>query len=279
EAIESGGSFDNALAQASGWLRADERLMLRAFARQGRLPDAFRRLAARREQMASAQAKTLGLLAYPLFVVHVALVLLPVASRVQELFAGSELALGVLLVEVARNLFLVWGVLLLLWVGLRTRAEPLVAAGRYLPLFGKWLKASAVARLADALGLLAETGFPIDKGWSLAGQLSGDRRLRGGAEAMARVAAQGGLPGPQLARHPEFPSQFRTFYVNGERTGTLDTQMQWVARQQREEADRALTQAILVYAGLFFGVIVLFVARGILAAYGGYLENLTDLME
>ncbi len=274
--LAAGASVTQVIEGLRGWLLEEEVLLLNISAQQGRLAEAFERLATRREAAATAQGRLLGMLAYPLFLVHAVLIFGPVSRLVfeQPPPAWPEVVLSAIL-----GIAVLWAILgTLAWL-LARRSPSVMAIGRWIPLYGGWLKAAALARLADTLSLLVETGYGVRHGWAIAGRLAAFPPLTRACRAVAEAAESGLPPGAQLANFPIFPPAFRQCYLTGERTGDLDAQLRWYARQAADQAQRALLMALGVTAALVFGLVAIKIVLTILQTYGSYLDQITDMLK
>ncbi len=274
--IERGGSADGALNAAAKWLPLADRLFLSAAASAGRMPRTLRILSLRHEQLGSAKLRALLACLYPLAVLHLGLLLLPIVRMIdwEKGFMWSPTAY---VRGLALTLLPLWATIIALRL-LARRQNPVIARlTRMLPVVGNYLRAQALADFSFGLGNFLEAGVPINQAWAAAGLISRSPDLKSAADAMGAVIARGEPPGPRLANWKCFPPDFVALYRTGEASGQLEQNLLRLAAQNQEQAQRALTLATMVYPGLMFLVVAAGVAYFVISIYGGYLKMLTDL--
>jgi type IV pilus assembly protein PilC len=282
--VERGQSLSDAMAKHP---RAFNRLyiaMIRAGEVGGVLDETLNRVADILEANLSLRSKIRSAMAYPA-VVLMLIVLVTTAMIVfvvpvfEDLYAdlgeGASLPLPTqLLVALSALLRSMWFVVIavaalgvwgfrrwiateggrLTWDRLRLR----------LPVFGKLVHKTALARFSRTMAVLSRTGVPILQAIDIVGETSGNRVV---SSALGRVRAavrEGEGLATQLARHDVFPPMVVQMLAVGEETGALDAMLNKVAdyyEREVEDSVAALTSLIepllIVVMGVSVGAILI----------------------
>lgn len=274
--VEAGGTVDAAFAAAARWLPTAERYVLAAAAQAGRLPHTLRALSQRHAEFAAAKLKLLLACLYPLAVLHLGLVLLPVMSMI-DWETGLHWDTLRYLRALVFSLGPLWAVMVALVMLARRQNPALGRVARALPLVGGYLRARAVSDFAFALANFLDAGIPIDRAWASAGATSTLPALRDAADAIGAVIARGQAPGSMLAASPCFPPDFVALYRTGETSGQLEQNLFRLAAQYQERASRLLLLVSLVYPALIFLAVAVAVAINVIRIYAGYLQMIEKL--
>ncbi len=274
--VNSGGAVMTALraAAAEGRRLADgladsgdrvtpvEVALVAAGERGGQVVHELRRLADRMDVAVAARRRLYAALAYPVLVLHVAL-LLPTIPLV-----GMSQGMGAWLRTVVLGLLVIWGVPFL--------AVSFYAAFRDDPGWSRWfcripaagraIHTSAVARFAWTFASLHDAGILHDEAVAMSGRAAGLGWMRQELEqAPARLAAGEPMPAV-LATVRSLPADVRDFISTGDATGTLTESMTRAGTLYDELAGRAATAAavaggavtyilaVLAVVGMAFGV-------------------------
>jgi type II secretory pathway component PulF len=274
--IEAGGSVDDALRSAEAWLPLADLLALSAAAGAGRMPHTLHNLSARHAQIGSAKMRTMLACAYPLLVLHVGLLLLPV-MRMIDWEKGFHWNAVAYLRGAAAGLLPLWAVIITLGIMMRRQSPLLGRIARMMPALGSYVRAQALADLSFTLANLLEAGVPIGQAWAVAGLITPSPKLKAAAESMEAVIARGAPPGAQLAAWDCFPPAFVALYQTGESTGQLETNLHRLTAQHQDAANRALTIVTLIYPSLMFLAVAGTVAYYVITIYAGYFKMLGNL--
>lgn len=276
--IEAGGSADDALRAAGRWLPPADQLTLSAAADVGRMPALLRNLAARHAQLGAAKLRILLACLYPLGVLHLGLVLLPV-MRMIDWDKGFEWNTGAYFRMLGVTLLPLWGAIILVaWLA-RRRSRGLRRVAAALPALHGYLRAQALGDLSFALGNFLEAGVSIGDAWAIAGLVTPSPQLKPAAEAISGAVARGEQPGRRLATWPCFPPDFVAAYCTGETTGQLDVTLLRLSGQYQDVANRSLALATMIYPALMFLVVAGAVATSVFMLYAGYLKMVMKLAQ
>lgn len=233
--IQAGATLTEAFRASKIPLLPLERAVLEAAEQSGRLVASLRLLAEEARQRATLSRQVWSGLAYPLFLLHFAALVLPLPEWVRSGDVGAYAArvLGVLVPFHGA----VWG---LLWWSRRERQSSGTAAGEAvldaIPLLGSGRRALGLSRLAGGLKLLIEAGVSVPEAWRLAARACGSARVCRAVEDWWPRWQQGETPAESLGRSPWIPSLFADQYATGELSGRLDEVLGRLQGYYAEEA-------------------------------------------
>jgi type II secretory pathway component PulF len=254
QAIAQGYTLHESLSQISGWLPAFDLALLNAAEQSGRLDVSFRLLADYYGEKARMLRQMLADLAYPAFLFHFAIFILPFA----QFFASGNWIryLG----QTLGILFPLYGLALLgiyaaqgrhgeVWRGaMETGLGPV-------PVLGQARRFLALSRLSAALEALLSAGVSIVEAWELAAAASGSPALRKVVLGWKPRVQAGETPAEVVGDSGFFPHLFVQQYATGELTGKLDETLRRMHQYYQEEGTqrlRAFTQWTpkLIYLGV-----------------------------
>jgi type II secretory pathway component PulF len=233
-------------------------------------------LSERHAELRAAKLKLILACAYPLGVLHLGLLLLPLVRLIDWEKGFQWSAIGYAR-GVAMGIVPLWGAALVLWILARRGSPALAAVMRAIPVVGRYVRAQALADFSFALANFLEAGVPIGEAWSAAGLVTSSPQLKTAASAITALIKTGAAPGAKLSAWPCFPADFVALYHTGEQTGQLDANLHRLAAQYQEAANRALTLATLIYPTLLFLIVAGGVVYFVVSLYSGYLKMLTKL--
>ncbi len=271
--LRGGAALTAELAAAGGaWLPPVDAHLLAAGAEGGRLPETCRRLAAYHEGVARLAGRAVLAALYPLAVLHLGAVVLPLRELVLGsawLYAKQVLAVLVPLWLAAAAVFIVLG----RHPGLRRRVLAC------LPWVAGFQRARDLGVLAAVLEAHVANGLPAAAAWRAAGAATGAPVLEALGQRLAAEAEAGRPPGPALAGERVVPAEFTHAYRTGEQSGRLDESLGWLARRYEEEAGRKLGLVALWYPQLLLLAVAAWVGVAVVSLYAGYLRELLRIAE
>ncbi len=255
--ITEGYTFTEAIARTGKWIPSFDIALLEAGERSGRLDVCFRMLADYYTDRARMARQMISDLAYPLFLFHFAIFILPFA----DFFTGK---IGILIYALKT-----FGVLipvyiigaLLLYAGQGKHGEiwrSLVEGILHpIPILGTGRRELALARLSMALEALINAGVSIIEAWELAATVSGSPQLRRTVHAWKPAVVAGQTPAEALTASGKFPDMFENQYHAGEISGKLDETLKRMRQYYQEEGSRkihAVSQWVprFIYLGVAF---------------------------
>jgi type II secretory pathway component PulF len=269
--LERGDRFNSVMASAPKWLPRADRPFMVAGMETGSLPQTLRNLADRHASIGATQLKLLLGLTYPIGVLHIASLLLPV-TRMIDYEKGIQWNLSRYLLESAMMVVPIWLAILTIFLLARSESPLLPRLLRGLPILRRYSYAQALADLAYSLGTFIAAGVPVPSAWRLSAKLVNDPRFRKLAAELESTFAAGKDPSPELRQFKCLPADFAAFYRTGAESGQLDSNLLTVARQYQERANRSMTFAALAYPTLVFAIVAVMVILTIFKVFGGYLQ-------
>jgi general secretion pathway protein F/type IV pilus assembly protein PilC len=282
--VEEGESLPDAMARYPRIFNDMAVNMTRAGSEGGFLEDALERVSGFVEQQEELKGKTLGALAYPVFVMGVGIVVVTVlliffVPKFEGIFqsmrakgglpAATELLLGIS--KFVQNywwivLGLVAGAVLLLKKYLET------SEGQYradlvkikTPLIGGVFLNLAVARFCRVLGTLLKNGVPILKSLDISRNAAGNKILSEAVSSASTEITAGQRLAKQLEKSGHFPPTVVEMISVAEESNTLDTVLVDLAENLERTTFRRLETVIrllepvmlLILAGLVMFVVL-----------------------
>lgn len=249
--------------------------------RTGNLEDVLRQLASYLEKEEALLRKLTGALAYPVFVLMVAIgvvaLMLTVAlPPMVDLFEAFEAELpwptraliAVSNFATAYGLYVLFGGLILAgvtawWSGQPSGRRVRDAAILRIPIVGQITLQGQIARFASTASVLIRAGLPLSEVMDLVVQTTQNTAVAAALER-ARVALLGGqgLSNP-LAAERMFPKLLPQMVRVGEETGTLETNLETLSSFYEERVDRGvqiMTSLVEPALTVFIALVVGFIA-------------------
>lgn len=279
--IENGGNLSAAMMRYPAIFTEAEIGMIKSGEASGQLNVILKQLAQEVEKSASIKRKVKGAMMYPAFIVLVMIVVVAgmmifVVPKISQIFTegGKQLpALTEIVIAVSQFMSTQWawifggivGVILAVMGAYKTEQ------GKYtidwillhLPVFGKMLQMSILARFSRSLGNLLNSGIPIIQSLNINAKGLGNAVYRRRVELAAEDVSHGIGLAESLRDLSEFPSMMVQMISVGEQTAQLDTITQKIAEYYEDEVDtvvqglsKALEPVIIVVLGAVVGVII-----------------------
>lgn len=264
--INAGFTFTEATMRSGNWIAAFDLALLQAGEQSGRLDACFRVLADYYTDRARMARQMIGDLAYPAFLFHFAIFILPFA----QLFTSGDLV-GYLLktLGVIGPLYIL--VALMIYAGQNKHGETWRAVVERLlhpiPLLGTGRRELALARLAMALEALLNAGVSIIDAWELAGAVSGSPYLRQKIHAWKPDVLAGQTPAEAVTASDAFPDLFANQYHSGEISGKLDETLKRLRQYYQEEGSRKIHAVCQWLPRIIYLIVALFIAYRIISFY------------
>ncbi len=272
--IQQGRTLSECLRALGHWLPEFDVALLQAGEHSGRLDSSFRLLGDHYQERAKIARQLIGDLAYPAFLFHFAVFILPFP----EFFRTGN-----------------WLVYLTQTVGVLAPIYALVLAGIYaaqsqhgetwrglvesilrlVPVLGKARRDLALARLASALEALLAAGVSILEAWDLAGAACGSPALRRDILAWRPLVDAGQTPAEVVKRSPHFPELFASHYATGEVSGQLEQSLRGLNRYYQEEGSRKLHELARWTPRVIYLGVVLMIAYRVVSFWIGYFNQVS----
>ena len=272
DALAAGSGLDSVLAVAPSWLSATDRQLISAGHASGTLPETLRQMAGQHQTRQRAIRAVIGACIYPLFVLHFAVLVLPVG----QLMTGT---VADYLRSVLSLLLPLWLVLLLVWAGVRCRIRVFGWIGDWLPGVRGYRRFGALRDVCLVLRAFLTAGCRLDEAWYGACAATGRRAFVQAGVRCATAIQAGAPPSSVLSGSAPFPAEFVQVYRSGEETGKLEESLLYLEDEYGHRASSALATASFWYPKLLFLVVALFMAWQVVGFYAGYFETIEGLLE
>lgn len=254
--VESGRSLSQAMASHPKVFNHLYVAMVRAGETGGVLDDSLNRLAEMLEKQVYLRQKIKSAMMYPvavlvLVVLIVAAMLIFIVPMFVDLYADLEGELPVmtkLLIGMSGILTSYWYAVLIVlgggWFGFRAWKKTDKGRLRWdaiklrMPIFGKLVHKSALARFAHTLSGLIRTGVPILQAMEIVGETSGNAVVEAAVHNSKAAVSEGeSIAKPMAAAGSIFPPMVVQMVAVGEETGALDTMLERIGTFYDQEVD------------------------------------------
>jgi type II secretory pathway component PulF len=266
--LAHGYTLTESMQRTGDWLSPLDQALLRAGEQSGRLDACMRLLADYYTDRARVARQVLIDLAYPAFLFHFAVFIIPFSNFFMSgnwvLYLAQTF--GVLLPIYGMIGFGIYAAQSRHGETWRGWVERIL--GR-VPVLGTARHYLALSRLSAALEALLSAGVSIIEGWEMAATASGSPALRRTVLEWRPLVDAGQTPAEAVSSSAKFPDLFASQYAAGEVSGKLDETLRRLHEYYREEGTRKLHLVSqwtprVVYL-LVAGMIAFFVLRAGLA--------------
>ena len=250
-----------AMAHHQGVFPEFDRVLVEAADTSGKLEECFKMLADWYQFVRRTKNTMLAGLCYPLVIVHIAALIMPLPGLVlgevdfwQYLLAVAR-ALSVFYVPVA----VIWLTLLLApkWGPTRVLLD---AVALKVPLLGRGIRELSISRFCRAFNMLYKAGIPITESFAKAPRVTGNRVVARMFEGGALAVAQGREAGTGLSR--SLPTEYVDLWRIGEESGQLDKSVDKIAEISADRAEMWLSEfARWLPRLVYFAIVVMMVLQ------------------
>lgn len=279
--LNQGSSFHNALRSTKGWLPSFDIALLGAGEQSGTLPACFSKLSEYYEERARLLRTMLGSLAYPFFLIHMAVLVFPISALQSFVLEGSIIT------------FLLWKLVIIVplygsiaavaFLSQSTRGEGirvlLDALLNAVPFLGAARSSLAMARLCLSLEALINAGTNIITAWELAAEASGSPRLERAIRAFRPHLESGTTPAEIVGMSHAFPEEFVSQYHSAELSGKVDETLTRLHRYYEDCGKRQSRTAVVALGALVFGGVMIGVAYQVIVFWMNYFGQIQKVME
>ena len=271
--LSSGFTLSESLRRLGSWLPEFDIALLHAGEHSGRLDACFRLLADYYTDRARLARQVLGDLAYPAFLFHFAVFILPFA----DFFRSGDWVAYVL--KTFGILVPIYVVLLLVIYAAQSRHGELwrgwmESLFNWVPVLGKARRYLALARLSAALEALLSAGVTIIEAWELAASASGSPALRRLVLAWRPLVDAGQTPSEVLNASHRFPEVFANQYATGEISGKLDDALRRLHQYYQTEGSRKLHALAQWTPRAVYLAVMLMIGYKIIQFWSGYFKDI-----
>jgi type II secretory pathway component PulF len=272
EKLSEGCTMTESIRALGSWLPEFDIALLGAGEKSGRLDSSLKLLGDYYADRARLARQMLGDLAYPAFLLHFAVFILPFADffRTGNWVVYLAKTVGVLLPIYAIALAIIYAAQSRHGETWRSWMESLV---RTIPVLGTARRDLALARLSSALEALLSAGVSIIEAWELAANASGSPSLRRTVLAWRPLVDAGQTPAEVVRVSTRFPELFANQYATGEVSGKLDDSLRGLHQYYQEEGSRKLHAVARWTPRAVYLAIVLMIAYRIVRFYADYFNQ------
>ena len=276
--INNGSTLTEALRQTGNWIPSFDIALLEAGERSGRLDACFRVLADYYTDRARMARQMISDLAYPIFLFHFAIFILPFAD-----FFTGKISLLIYALKTFGVLIPTYFVgALLLYAGQGKHGEAWRSLIEQLlhpiPILGSGRRELALARLAMALEALINAGLSIVEAWELAATVSGSPQLRRTVHGWKPALLAGQTPSETLSASGKFPDMFDNQYHSGEISGKLDETLRRMRQYYQEEGTRKIHAVSQWVPRLIFIAVALLIGWKVISFYSNMWSEQNKLL-
>lgn len=277
-ALREGTTLAEACRSTGSWLPVFDLALIQAGEQSGRLPACLMALADYYAERARLARRVLADLAYPLLLIHIAVLLAPFP----QLFLTGNW--GAYLRQVAAALAPLYGVALLVAFACQGRhgeawRAAVESALRWVPVVGAARRSLALSRLAMSLEALVSAGVSIIDAWKLAADASGSPAIRRAVAGWRPQLDAGLTPAELLGQSSEFPEMFAGLYRTGELSGKTDETLRRLQAYYQEEGTRKLRAFATWLPRLIYFAVMLFIAYRVVSFYVGYYQGINQMLK
>ena len=277
--LQQGATFSEAVKSTGRWLPAFDLALLSAGEYSGRLDATLRSLGNYYQDRASMVRKIVSGMAYPIFVLHMAIFIFPIRYMTGLFLANGEKAFLLQKLTILVPLYAVIIVIVAafqgnrgeMWRGMMERVT------RAVPILGSARHDLALSRLSAALEALLSAGVPIIQSWGLAAEASGSNRIKSATHFAVPKMEAGVTPSELLRQSTVFPELFQNLYSTGEVSGQLDSSLLRLHRHYEEQATGKFQSLASWTPKLLFLVVAIMVGYQVVSFYSGYFNQINQL--
>lgn len=277
--LQQGCTFGEAVNATGDWLPVFDRALFMAGEQSGRLDSAFKSLGAYYTERASMLRQIITGLAYPIFVLHLAILIFPTSYLTGLLQAGGLQAFVIQKVAILLPAYLLLGFGIFAFQGSHGQAwrsllERFTSA---VPLVGSARRDLAFGRLAGALEALISAGVTIIQAWDLAATATASPRIRKTVSTLLPRMEAGMTPSETMSQTNLFPEMFRSLYATGEASGQLDQTLKRLQNHYEEQASLKFQNIASWTPKLIFMLIAIAIGYQVIKFYSGYFEQINKI--
>jgi len=280
QTLEGGNSVSDAF-RGSGFALSDVAVMAAGEA-SGRMVEVSQELEAYYQQLANARVKVIKKSAYPIFIFHLAIILLALPPAIMK-GSGSFFAN---VIPALAGFYIAAFAVVGLWKLLRhaVATNPGIwAVLRVIPLLGGFLRDSTFWKFSSVLSLYIRAGGGLLKAFQASADSSGNAQLRIAAKAaLEKVRAGAGLA-EAFRQQAILPEELQRALDVGEQSGRLDEQTLRAAELFRDRTFLRLDAIaewapIILYVAVcvFTGIQIINMAMGMANSFNSVLDGVSQ---
>ena len=281
DALQQGMTFSESVRRAGDWLPGMDIALIEAGENSGRLEENLRLLAEYYRERAALLRQVIMGVAYPLFLIHAAVILLSVRGHATALINCN---FGPFLLSIGSKLGLLYLVIVaIVYLSQSSRGPVIRSAMESLfgavPIIGVTIKELYLARLSACLEALLNAGVNIVPAWEMAARSSGSFKVRKIVEDWPAQVDMGITPAQLVREAGWFPEHFCSMYNSGELSGKLDDHLKRLYRHYAESSSHRLAQLTRALPVVIFLVVALTIAYHVVSFWAGYFNQVNEIIQ
>ncbi len=240
----------------------------------GRLSDGFGLLADYQEKVyASYQAIIVGL-AYPVFLLHLAIFLLPL---VNAFGCGGSYIFGVF-----KLLFGVYGPVLVLYFTYRILKGPQLKLGfdnlvLSIPGVNNIIRQISVTGFIRALQYLCASGVGIITAWKMATDAVDNEMIKAQISQGVSVLEQGGTLSEAVVHTKLFSQDVVSMIATAQKTGSIVQSLNMIAHYSEKQTDTVISVLVRVLPVIFYLLVAAFIGMRVVGFYSSYFTRMLSV--
>ena len=248
--------------------------------RAGKLERGFALAAEYYNALAEARSRILQKIAYPVFILHFAVVALSI-PRAFGPGGGMDQVLQSILIGFA----VLWAVIAAVWLlvaAIRRQAEQSVALDRsvgLIPLIGGMRRDLALSRFTAAYDMQLEAGVNVLGALEASGRASASASYRAATARALHGVRSGETVYSALTATRAFPERLLRAFMIGEESGRLDQELRALSEEYRAGGLRKLEALSDWFPRLIFITVLIALAWKIVSFYMGYLNTVQEIIK
>lgn len=276
--LYQGSDTREAFSKAGEFLPKFDLALLQSAAETGRLAETFQSLVEHHELKLATNRAIIGMLAYPMILLHLGALLFPILSLVDLDAGGVQWSMQAYLERTFGLLGGIWAALAFCWAFFSADAPAIYRIRLWIPIFRGFQKHQAMSRFSFALGSMLDAGISPSRAWLRSGRLSTDPDLEAAAREIANGIEAGNQPGKMLGRFPLFSKEFIAFYLTGESTGSLVETLQRQGALYAERSRDSLKLLGKILPTLILAIVVGTIGFVVVQTYAAYFQQISDML-
>ena len=279
DSLERGGTVGDSLLAGTPLISPLEACVFAASDRAGRLDAGLEQASQYYAALAEARSRMRARLGYPVFVIHFALLILPLPVIFSE---GGGLvpflkAVGAGIGGLWLSAFICVA-LVRAFISAADRNAAADRALRAIPVFGKLRRDFSLGRFCSAYHMQLNAGVNVLASLEASAAAGGSAVLRGAVASALPAVRAGGQVSLALEKTRTFPESFLRAFAIGEETGELDRELQRIGEGYRDAAMRRLEMIAEWIPRILYIAIMAYVGWRIVNAYAGHMREIQDAM-
>lgn len=270
QSVLGGGRLSEAMARYPRIFDRMQVRMVEAGESGGVLVDIFRRLSEYLEREHHIRSEIARKTLYPKLVLGLLVLVLPI---------NMPLTLPGYLGGLSSILVWIFGLGIPLWLVMRLFLTSRGGRETYdqvklgIPVIGKLVRKTTVARFARSFAALYGAGVPIGSALAMSGEACGNYVLEQQSLRMVPALEKGVSIAQTMEASRFFPPMFTGMVSTGESTGNLDTMLDKAADFYEEEAAHATQQLVVILGVVLLIIVAIFVAIKVVTFYMSMLSG------